>query len=104
MHALVTAWTSFLLRGQPAHFDERLFIAKPHPGAIRYAGWVREGLTCSPRPPLGAGKIIEQHRRHLNRVRCRRQIKQRAIDIKKQTDLPWVQIHRVQRAYTPETL
>ncbi|MBL0217742.1 MAG: aromatic amino acid lyase [Myxococcales bacterium] len=41
-HALVTAWNSFLLRGQAAHFDERrLFAAKPHPGAIAYAGHVR---------------------------------------------------------------
>ena len=65
MHALVTAWTSFLLRGQPAHFDERLFVAKPHPGAIRYASWVRAGLACGPRPPLGGGKVQDPYS-----VRC----------------------------------
>jgi histidine ammonia-lyase len=64
-HALVTAWNSFLLRGQPAHFDERLFLAKPHPGAQRYAGWVRDGLTCAPRPPLGSGKVQDPYS-----VRC----------------------------------
>ena len=64
-HAVVTAWTSFLLRGQPAHFDERLFIAKPHPGSQRYASWVRSGLACSARPPLGTGKLQDPYS-----VRC----------------------------------
>jgi histidine ammonia-lyase len=64
-HALVTAWSSWLLRGQPAHFDERLFVAKPHPGSARYAGWVRAGLGCGARPPLGAGKVQDPYS-----VRC----------------------------------
>jgi histidine ammonia-lyase len=65
MHALTTAWTSFLLRGQAAHFDERLFVAKPHPGAVRYASWVRAGLVCGPRPELKAGKVQDPYS-----VRC----------------------------------
>jgi histidine ammonia-lyase len=64
-HATVTAWNSFLLRGQPAHFDERLFLAKPHPGSIRYAAWVRAGLAIGPRPPLGSGKVQDPYS-----VRC----------------------------------
>lgn len=60
-HAMVTAWTSFLMRGQSAHFDERLFAAKPHPGSIRYAGWVRTGLDCGPRPSLVAGKVQDPY-------------------------------------------
>jgi histidine ammonia-lyase len=64
-HAMLTAWNSFLLRGQAAHFDERLFIAKPHPGSVRYAGWVRAGLACGPRPALGAGKVQDPYS-----VRC----------------------------------
>ncbi len=64
-HAMVTAWSSFALRGQPAHFDERLFVAKPHPGSIRYAGWVRAGLGCGARPPLGSGKVQDPYS-----VRC----------------------------------
>jgi histidine ammonia-lyase len=60
-HALVTAWNSFLLRGQPAHFDERLFLAKPHPGSVRYAAAVRAALACSPRPPLGSGKVQDPY-------------------------------------------
>nr|MBA3455364.1 aromatic amino acid lyase [Deltaproteobacteria bacterium] len=64
-HAMVTAWNSFLLRGQAAHFDERLFLAKPHPGSIRYAGWVRAALASGPRPPLVAGKVQDPYS-----VRC----------------------------------
>ena len=64
-HAMITAWNSFLLRGQAAHFDERLFLAKPHPGSIRYAGWVRSGLACTARPPLVAGKVQDPYS-----VRC----------------------------------
>ncbi|MBA3457612.1 MAG: aromatic amino acid lyase, partial [Deltaproteobacteria bacterium] len=64
-HAMMTAWNSFLLRGQAAHFDERLFLAKPHPGSMRYAAWVRSALDCGPRPPLGAGKVQDPYS-----VRC----------------------------------
>lgn len=64
-HAMVTGWNSFLLRGQAAHFDERLFVAKPHPGSVQYAGWVRSGLACGPRPPLGTGKVQDPYS-----VRC----------------------------------
>lgn len=64
-HALVTAWTSWLLRGQAAHFDERLFAAKPHPGAVRYAAWVREALGAPARPPLVAGRVQDPYS-----VRC----------------------------------
>ena len=64
-HAAATAWCSFLLRGQAAHFDERLFIAKPHPGSVRYAAWVREALGCGARPALAGGKVQDPYS-----VRC----------------------------------
>ncbi len=38
-HATITAWNSWLLQGQAAHFDERIFVAKPHPGSAQYAAW-----------------------------------------------------------------
>jgi len=60
-HALVTAWNSFLLRGQAAHFDERLFLAKPHPGSIRYAAWVRSGLASPSQPALTPGKVQDPY-------------------------------------------
>ncbi len=64
-HAIVTAWNSFLLRGQAAHFDERLFLAKPHPGSMQYADWVRAALDCGARPSLGAGVVQDPYS-----VRC----------------------------------
>jgi histidine ammonia-lyase len=60
-HALATAWGSFLLRGQAAHFDERLFLAKPHPGSVRYAAWVRAGLAAPAQPPLTKGKVQDPY-------------------------------------------
>ena len=60
-HALATAWSSFLLRGQAAHFDERLFLAKPHPGSVRYAAWVRAGLSAPAQPPLTRGKVQDPY-------------------------------------------
>ncbi len=64
-HSSLTAWTSFLLRGQPAHFDERLFIAKPHPGSQAYAAAVRTALAVDARPVLGANKLQDPYS-----VRC----------------------------------
>ncbi len=64
-HAVATAWTSFALRGQAAHFDERLLTAKPHPGSTAYAGWVRGALACGARPPLHDGKLQDPYS-----VRC----------------------------------
>lgn len=40
----LTAALSDVVRGQPGHFDERLFRAKPHPGQARVAAWIREDL------------------------------------------------------------
>ena len=68
-HASLTAWASFLLRGQAAHFDERLFLAKPHPGSMRYASWVRAALGSGARPALGAGKVQDPYS-----VRCSPQV------------------------------
>ncbi len=64
-HSSLTAWTSFLLRGQPAHFDERLFIAKPHPGSQKYAAAVRAALAVDARPVLGANRLQDPYS-----VRC----------------------------------
>ena len=60
-HALVTSWNSFLLRGQAAHIDERLFLAKPHPGSVRYAAWVRTGLASPAQPALTPGKVQDPY-------------------------------------------
>ena len=41
----LTAMTSFAIRGNAIHFDERLHAAKPHPGQRRVAEWIREDLV-----------------------------------------------------------
>lgn len=49
--AALTAMASEVMRGNPAHFDERIFAAKPHPGQARCAGWIREGIQYQPGNP-----------------------------------------------------
>jgi histidine ammonia-lyase len=43
--AALTAMASQLTRGNPGHFDPRIFDWKPHPGPRRVAGWIREDLA-----------------------------------------------------------
>lgn len=48
LSALATRLTSLAclaLKGNPAHFNERLFSAKPHPGQARVAARIREDLA-----------------------------------------------------------
>jgi histidine ammonia-lyase len=50
--ATLTAMTSDVLFGLPAHFDDRIFALKPHPGQRACARWIREGiLERSEKPP-----------------------------------------------------
>jgi len=42
--AALTAVASDVMRGQPGHFDDRLFAVKPHPGQRACAGWIRDDL------------------------------------------------------------
>lgn len=42
--AALSASVSAVLRGQPKHFDPRLFAAKPHPGQMLAATWIRQDL------------------------------------------------------------
>lgn len=46
--AKLTAMASAALGGNPEHFGEALFRAKPHVGQQRAAGWVRDDLSESP--------------------------------------------------------
>ena len=43
----LTAMTSLAILGNPAHFDERLAIAKPHPGQIEATALIRNDLGTS---------------------------------------------------------
>ncbi len=49
----ITALNVLALQGNPEHFDERLFAAKPHPGQMRVAAWLRQDLAIdAPTAPL----------------------------------------------------
>ncbi len=49
LSAHLTAMASAAMGGNPHHFDERLFQAKPHVGQQRVAGWIRADLAGSER-------------------------------------------------------
>lgn len=49
LSAHLTSMASAALGGNPHHFDERLFEAKPHQGQQRVASWIRAGLAGSER-------------------------------------------------------
>ncbi len=53
--AAITAMASDVLGGNPGHFDDRIFAAKPHPGQRACARWIREDL--------GGGAGAEEPRR-----------------------------------------
>ncbi|WP_070091939.1 MULTISPECIES: HAL/PAL/TAL family ammonia-lyase [Pseudomonas putida group] len=49
----ITALNVIALQGNPEHFDERLFAAKPHPGQTQVAAWLRQDLAIdAPTAPL----------------------------------------------------
>ncbi|WP_164691480.1 HAL/PAL/TAL family ammonia-lyase, partial [Pseudomonas viridiflava] len=49
----ITAMNVVALQGNPEHFDERLFAAKPHPGQTQVAAWLRQDLAIdAPTAPL----------------------------------------------------
>ncbi len=49
--AAVTAVASEATRGNPGHFDPRIFAWKPHPGAVRAAGGIRQDKAVDGAPP-----------------------------------------------------
>ena len=79
LSALVTATASDALGGNPAHFDARIYAAKPHPGSIEYATKIRAHLEYSPGPAF-EGRIQDRYS-----IRCSPQIVGVLIDA-----LPWM--------------
>ncbi len=53
LSARLTAMTSLALQGNPNHFDETLFAAKPHPGQVCIAAYIRSDLKQAPFSRLG---------------------------------------------------
>jgi histidine ammonia-lyase len=62
--AAITAMTSDVLHGNPEHFDDRLFVAKPHPGQRAVARWIAEDIEYDDRAPHD-GRIQDRYS-----VRC----------------------------------
>jgi histidine ammonia-lyase len=54
LSAALSAMASELMRGNPSHFDERLFAVKPHPGSAACAAWMRDHLEYAAGAAAGA--------------------------------------------------
>jgi histidine ammonia-lyase len=67
--AVVTAFASAVLGTRADHFDERIYLAKPHPGSIHFAARVRSWLGVSPRPALAQNGVQAPYS-----VRCTPQV------------------------------
>lgn len=75
--AKLTALSSAAMGGNPHHFDEKLFDAKPHAGQQRAAGWIRETLEGSEK---GESRLQDRYS-----IRCAPHV----IGVVEDT-LPWV--------------
>ncbi len=63
--ATMTAMSSDVLRGNPEHFDDRLFQAKPHPGQRACARWIAQDIAYDSRTSKHDGRIQDRYS-----VRC----------------------------------
>ena len=63
--AAMTAMASDVLRGNPEHFDDRLFLAKPHPGQRACPGWIAADIEYDVRTTPHDGRIQDRYS-----VRC----------------------------------
>jgi histidine ammonia-lyase len=57
--AALSAMASELTRGNPSHFDERLFAVKPHPGTATCAAWIRDALEYGNGAAAVAGARVQ---------------------------------------------
>ncbi len=76
--AALTAMASDVLGGNPGHFDDRIFAAKPHPGQRACARWIREDIEA----PRGTAPSRIQDRYS---VRCAPHVIGVLLDA-----LPWI--------------
>jgi histidine ammonia-lyase len=58
--AALTAVASEATRGNPGHFDARIFAWKPHPGPARVAAWIRADLG-SPGAPREPARLQDRY-------------------------------------------
>jgi histidine ammonia-lyase len=60
--AALTAVASEATRGNPGHFDARIFAWKPHPGPERCARWIRADLEPEARrPPVAPARLQDRY-------------------------------------------
>ncbi len=60
--ARITAMACAASRGNPAHYDARIFELKPHPGALRCAAWIRADLEPGPgQSPLEPARLQDRY-------------------------------------------
>jgi len=57
----LTAMASDLIRGNQAHFDGRLFAAKPHPGQLACARWIAEDIAYDARAPRAVARVQDRY-------------------------------------------
>lgn len=60
LSARLTAMTSLALQGNSHHFDQTLFAAKPHPGQITIAAYIRSDLEKAP-PHLQDDRVQDRY-------------------------------------------
>lgn len=81
--ASLTAMGSDVLGGNPAHFDDRIFAAKPHPGQRACARWIREDIELDARSSGSEGAPVRIQDRYS--IRCAPHVIGVLVDA-----LPWV--------------
>jgi histidine ammonia-lyase len=59
LSAALSAMASELMRGNPSHFDARLFAVKPHPGSAAVAAWMRGDLEYGTGEAAAAGARVQ---------------------------------------------
>src|SRR5258708_2061017 len=57
----LTAMASDLIRGNQAHFDGRLFAAKPHPGQLACAPWIAEDIASDAPAPRAVARAQDRY-------------------------------------------
>ena len=60
MAARLTSLATVAIDGNGFHFDERLFVAKPHPGQMQIAAWIRSDLE-SGEPPRNPERLQDRY-------------------------------------------
>lgn len=57
----ITALASAAMKGEPAHFDDRIFALKPHPGQRLTARWIAEQLGYDPKTSQHAERVQDRY-------------------------------------------